>query len=149
MYSTVYAGKNEKMQLTITKYAYIKSITVYVPQSELGLSQPLSLTPPPETKRWEVRGWGSPNYDYWRKAQHSACSAADNYVGLCELFILCCLLCTDNYVGLCDFFILYQQCSVSYRDSKVFLFDKQGSWSLDVYGPTIVHVERRAGQTFT
>jgi hypothetical protein len=36
------------------------STTVYVPSSELGLSQPLS--------RQRVRGWGSPYSDDWRKS---------------------------------------------------------------------------------
>jgi hypothetical protein len=43
--------------------------TVYVPSSELGLSQPL----PPEPGggghiRLRVRGWGSSNSDDWRKS---------------------------------------------------------------------------------
>ncbi len=56
-----------------TKYVYIKSTTVYVPSSELGLSQPLSQSLasecalPPEPGRGPtrllVRGWGSPNFD--------------------------------------------------------------------------------------
>ncbi len=60
-----------------TKYVYIKSTTVYVPLSELGLFlPPLSLAsecaPPPGTKgghtRLRVRGWGSPNSNDWRKS---------------------------------------------------------------------------------
>ncbi len=59
---------------------YIKSTTVYVPLSELGLSQPLSrqrVCPSPQHRgggggggehtRLRVRGWGSPNSDDWRK----------------------------------------------------------------------------------
>jgi hypothetical protein len=54
----------------------MKSTTVYVPSSELGLSQPLSLQqvyPSPQNRggghtRLRVRGWGSPNYDDWRKS---------------------------------------------------------------------------------
>jgi hypothetical protein len=52
-----------------TKYVYIMSTTVYVPSSELGLSQPL-----PQNRgggeghtRLRVRGWGSPNSDDLRK----------------------------------------------------------------------------------
>ncbi len=52
---------------------YIKSSTVHVPSSELGLSQPLSrqrVAPPPRrggghTRQGE-RGWGSLNSDDWR-----------------------------------------------------------------------------------
>jgi hypothetical protein len=54
-----------------TKYVYIKSTTVYVTSSELGLSQPLSrqrvCPSPPEPggghPSLRVRGWGSPNSD--------------------------------------------------------------------------------------
>jgi hypothetical protein len=56
-----------------TKYVYIKSIIVYVPSSELGLSQPLShqrVCPSPQNRwgggghtRLRVRGRGSPNSD--------------------------------------------------------------------------------------
>jgi hypothetical protein len=61
----------------VTKYLYIKSTTVHVPSSELGLSQPLSLAskgaPPPTTgeggtTRLLVRGRGSPYSDDWRKS---------------------------------------------------------------------------------
>jgi hypothetical protein len=50
-----------------TKYVYIKSTIVYVPSSELGLSQPLSrqrVCPSPQNQgegghiRLRVRGWG-------------------------------------------------------------------------------------------
>jgi hypothetical protein len=61
-----------------TKYVYIKSTTVYVPSSELGLSQPLSrqrVCPSPQNRVWggghtrlRVRGWGSPKADDWRKS---------------------------------------------------------------------------------
>jgi hypothetical protein len=72
-----------------TKYVYIKSTTVYVPSSELGLSQPLyrqRMCPSPQNRGWgvggvpipttgerghtrlRVRGWGSPNSDDWRKS---------------------------------------------------------------------------------
>ncbi len=58
------------------KYLYIKIITVYVPSSELGLSQPLSrklVCPYPQNRgrggtRLRVRGWGSPNSDDLRKS---------------------------------------------------------------------------------
>ncbi len=55
----------------ITKYRYLKSITVYVPSSELGLSHPLSrqrVCPSPQNQRegghtrLRVRGWGSPQF---------------------------------------------------------------------------------------
>jgi hypothetical protein len=60
-----------------TKYLYIKSTTVYVPSSALGLSQPISrqrVCPPPRTggggghTGLRVRCWGSPNFDDWRKS---------------------------------------------------------------------------------
>jgi hypothetical protein len=61
-----------------TKYVYIKSTTVYVPSSELGLPQPLSRQrecPSPQNRggggghtRLQVWGWGSPNADDWRKS---------------------------------------------------------------------------------
>ncbi len=59
-----------------TKYVYIKSTTVYVPSSELGLPQPLSsqgVCPSPHNQggghtRMRVRGWGSPNSEDWRKS---------------------------------------------------------------------------------
>jgi hypothetical protein len=66
-----------KMSLCPTKYVlvYIKSTTVYVPSSELGLSQPLSpwrVCPPARRggghTRLRVMGWGSPNSDDWRKS---------------------------------------------------------------------------------
>ncbi len=65
-----------EMSLCPTKYVYIKSTTVYVPSSELGLSQPLSrqrVWPSPRIgggghTRLRVRGWGSPNFDDWRKS---------------------------------------------------------------------------------
>jgi hypothetical protein len=59
------------------KYVYIKSTTLYVPSSELELSQPLSrqrVCPSPQNRgggghtRLRVRGWGSPNSDDWRKS---------------------------------------------------------------------------------
>jgi hypothetical protein len=61
-----------------TKYIHVKSTTVYVPSSGLGLSYPLYqrvYPSPPEPKRgvapWHtrlwVRGWGSPNSNDWRK----------------------------------------------------------------------------------
>jgi hypothetical protein len=70
----------QKMSLCPTKYVYIKITTVYVPSSELGLSQPLS--------RQQVggggtlacgagEGWGSHNSDDWRKS-----------LALCLLFAL-------------------------------------------------------------
>ncbi len=48
----------------LTKYIYIKSTTVYVPSSEMGLSHPLSrrqMCPSPRKQRGEgtlSRGWG-------------------------------------------------------------------------------------------
>jgi hypothetical protein len=59
-----------------TKYVYIKSTTVYVPSSEMGLSLPLSpqqVCPSPQNRRerhtrLRVRGWGSPNSDERRKS---------------------------------------------------------------------------------
>jgi hypothetical protein len=53
-----------------------KSTTVSVPSSELGLSQPLSrqqVCPSPKNRggghiRLQVRGWGSPNSNDWRKS---------------------------------------------------------------------------------
>ncbi len=63
--------------ITITKYVYIKSTTVYVPSSELGLSQVPTPHPPlpsePKVRggghtRLRVRGWGSHNSDDWRKS---------------------------------------------------------------------------------
>jgi hypothetical protein len=61
-----------------TKYLYIQSTTVYVPSSELGLPQPLSRKQacplPPNQRaggghtRLRVGGWGSPNFDDWRKS---------------------------------------------------------------------------------
>ncbi len=59
-----------------TKYVYIKSNTVYVPSSDLGLSHPLSrqrVCPSTQNRggghtRLRVRGWGSSNFDDWRKA---------------------------------------------------------------------------------
>jgi hypothetical protein len=62
-----------------TKYVYIKSTTLYVPSSELGLSQPLSrqrVCLSLRTKgggggghtRLLVRGCGSCNSDDWRKS---------------------------------------------------------------------------------
>jgi hypothetical protein len=58
------------------KVRYIEYQSVYVPSSELGLSQPLS---PASVQcsfpqkggghtRLRVRGWGSPNIDDWRKS---------------------------------------------------------------------------------
>ncbi len=49
---------------------------MYVPSSELVLPQPLSckrVCPPPDQRvgghiRLWLRGWGSPNYDDWRKS---------------------------------------------------------------------------------
>ncbi len=49
---------------------------MYVPSSELGLSQPLSrqrVFPSPQNRgeghtRQGVRGWGSPNSEDWRKS---------------------------------------------------------------------------------
>ncbi len=57
-------------------YAYIKSTTLCVPSSEMGLSKPLSRQrvwpSPPEPGRGHnclrVRGWESPNSDDLRKA---------------------------------------------------------------------------------
>ncbi len=54
------------------KYVYIRSTTVYVPSSKLGLSQPLSrqrVCPSPQN--WVgtlASGWGSPNTEDWRKS---------------------------------------------------------------------------------
>jgi hypothetical protein len=59
-----------------TKYVYIKSTTVFIPSSELGLSQPLSrqrMCPSPQNRGegghtcLRVGDWGSPNSDDWRK----------------------------------------------------------------------------------
>ncbi len=58
-----------------TKYIYIKSTTVSVPSSELGLSHSLSrqrVCPSPLNQtgghtRLRLRGWGIPNSDDWRK----------------------------------------------------------------------------------
>ncbi len=71
---------------TTTKYLYIKSTTVHVPSSELGLSHPFSrqrVCPSPRFKGGGARspaggGWGSPNSDDWRKS------------------LAVCLLCEDN-----------------------------------------------------
>jgi hypothetical protein len=51
-----------KVYVTTTKYIHIKSTstTVYVPSSDLGLSHPLS--------REGVRGWGTSNFNDWRKS---------------------------------------------------------------------------------
>jgi hypothetical protein len=66
--------------INIYSVQYIKSTTVYVPSSELGLSQPLSrqrVCPSPPNRGGgvgdghtclRVRGWGSPNSDDWRKS---------------------------------------------------------------------------------
>ena len=60
-----------------TKYVFIKSTTVYVPSSELGLSQPISrqrVFPSPQKQGGGgtlACGWGvggSPNSDDWRKS---------------------------------------------------------------------------------
>jgi hypothetical protein len=67
-----------------------KEYQVYVPSLELGLSQPLSrqrVCPSPRTKRGgsqtrlQVRGWGSPNSDNWRKglALCLLCAANDKF----------------------------------------------------------------------
>jgi hypothetical protein len=74
---------------TITKYVYIKSTTVYVPSSELGLSQPLSrqrVFPSLQNRgvggghiRLRVRGRGTPNSDDLRKS------------------LALCLLCVHNH----------------------------------------------------
>ncbi len=66
----------------------IKSTTVYVPSSELGLSQHLSrqrVCPSPQNRggghtRLPLRGWGSPNSDDWRKS------------------LALCLLCAVHYI---------------------------------------------------
>jgi hypothetical protein len=59
------------------KVRIYKESTVYVPSSELGLSQPLSrqrVCPSPQNRGWgkhtrlRVRGWGSPNSDDLRKS---------------------------------------------------------------------------------
>jgi hypothetical protein len=62
-------------KVSITKYIYLQSTTVYVPSSEWGLSHPLS----PQRvcrrnqrggghTRLRVRGWGPPDSDDWRKS---------------------------------------------------------------------------------
>jgi hypothetical protein len=64
------------LYLYITKHVYIKSTIVYVPSSELGLSQPLSrqrACSSPQNRggghtRRGARGWGSPNSDDLRKS---------------------------------------------------------------------------------
>jgi hypothetical protein len=67
----------ERARDRTTKYIHIKSTTVYVPSSELGLSHPIFLASecalPLGTKGWghtrlRVRGWGSPDSDDWRTA---------------------------------------------------------------------------------
>ncbi len=61
-----------------TKYIYTWNTTICVPSSELGPPPPFPLSqgvyPPSWTKggggrdtRLQVRGWGSPNLDDWRK----------------------------------------------------------------------------------
>jgi hypothetical protein len=61
----------------VPKYLYIKSTTVYVPSSELGLYQPLyrqRVCHSPQNRggggqtRLRLRGWGSPNSDDLRKS---------------------------------------------------------------------------------
>jgi hypothetical protein len=53
VYSTLVAVMIDHNYMHSTKYIFIKSTTVYVPSSELGLSHPLSrrrVCPPPGTK---------------------------------------------------------------------------------------------------
>jgi hypothetical protein len=77
-----YIRSTVSLRLCPTKYVYIKSTTVYVPLSELGLSQqlptPLSpaSVPLPQNRdggvgwhtRLRARGWGSSNSDDLRKS---------------------------------------------------------------------------------
>ncbi len=70
-----------------TKYLYIQSTTVNVPSLELGLPHPFSrkrVCPPPYQgvgghTRLLLKGWGSPNSNDWRNAQHSAYSVGWGY----------------------------------------------------------------------
>ncbi len=81
----------------LTKYLYIKITTVYVPSSDLELPQPLSRkrvcpepSPPDQrggggtVNRLQLKGWGSPNSDDWRKSL-ALCllCALSYYVSLC------------------------------------------------------------------
>ncbi len=85
---------------TPTKYISIKSTTVYVPSSELGLSHPLSrqrVCPSPRNQgggpgghiRLRVRGWGSPNSDDWRKslALCLLCGHTQQHTALLYIFL--------------------------------------------------------------
>jgi hypothetical protein len=85
--------------VTITKYLYKQSTTVYVPSSELGIPQPLFrkrvCPPPPCTKGKGAHSpaggvWGSPNSEHRRKSlalcllcgHDSAVSVADLLLNL-------------------------------------------------------------------
>jgi hypothetical protein len=85
-----------------TKYVYIKSTTVYVPLSELGLSQvptpisPASVPLPPEPggggdTRLRVKGWGSPNSDDLRKSLALCLLCVSEYWGCLSVSLLACL----------------------------------------------------------
>jgi hypothetical protein len=81
----------------ITKYLYIKSTTVYVPSSELGLPTPLpqASVPFPPDKRvggggtghtcLRLKGWGSPNSNDWRKMQEVGVLIKQKYSRLSEV----------------------------------------------------------------
>jgi hypothetical protein len=58
--------RQQKTCYLVTKYKYMKSTTLYVPSSELGLSAH-------SPAGWD---WGSPNSDDWKKAEHSAYSVS-------------------------------------------------------------------------
>jgi hypothetical protein len=78
-------------------YICIKSTTVYVPSSELGLSQPLSrqrVCPSPPNRgvghtRLRVRGWGSPNSDDRRKSFALCLLCGSVYVAQARSTLLC------------------------------------------------------------
>ncbi len=67
---------NSSRSAVTTKYVYIKSTTVFVPSSKLGLSQPLyrqRVCPSPQNRggghtRLRERGWGVPIPTTWGKA---------------------------------------------------------------------------------